>query len=1325
MKKITTAFLLVGLLFGTFPITPVYVFAQESTESEATVSSESKVEIETEEILSEEENYDELDEPAEDSVVEVDELAVDSEDEVFEEKENAIAASTTTVVVITDEITPTTDTNFDEEEKDPLSKLIDETIESVVEAIEKITPDPESNITFVENVELGIIYKFEGNNQVQVVFSKLPENSGSLSIEEVILTDEQVEMFGALSNIAYDITSSMENGSFEYDLKLPAPKKSGKATKVIYAESVDQLTKENKKTVEDSKVKVATFEETVDVSDLDHFTIFVVTSFEEVQTTPFDEGYNDIWFTNGAGSEIERVISGTNSVSSSEGNYHAEIDGYAFTRWNGYKADFPVGGYDTRVDVYLDMIEATGSNDLRFDFSSAINTPANVHRRDFIFSLGTNPSVAGEWLASVSNNSPGWPGNPARSPLTITETGWYTLESEFKDVAGVLEVTMNIYKKGNGTPVGTWGLSDPSDVIGSTVGGNRYGWFVYSDFALLPIDYPVIEYTEPDTEDPVTTFITPGNGDFVGTTDVTGTITDNENVAQYSFNVTGPVSWSTKKWTPNTDSVAFDLNLCEEDRLNTCDESTLPGGEYKVRVAAYDGNGNRDTSTNVTFILDRTAPETVFTSPDSGSDVETTNVTGMITDNANVAQYSFNITGPMNWSTKKFFPNTDSVNFALNLCEEDRLNTCDENTLPDGEYQVRVAAYDGNGNRDISTKITFILGDEEKELEATLEITYPAVDGDNVEKNSAVQFLATYMDDDEIVDTINFAIKTGTCEANTPGSNIAGFSTADNNSTYDPETGEFIATVDLSDDPAGEYCFVVNPVEQGGEENLREVRVFNLIDPEEEEELSCMPKALAELNSESTHEGTEEMVTEFKINSENFESLDSFGLFAEGDTPAEGSFTDEVVVKRTSDGFELYFYGNQEGTIKEFSGTFLLDDVDFSGASIAPGNEALETTTGFDDFIEIDTETGEVTFRLYVSTGNDSFVVSGLTPKEDCEDEEKVEYPYGTITNPSAGDLVSGIINLTAEYFDGDDENDDIVQWAVRKGTCTANTGTVAGNVDGLSSPFDWDGNLFSASLDTSLLDSGEHCFVFNPKDDSGEIDVRETVLFIIEEEEENEGSGSEENSNTLPVITLVGDNPLTIFIQETFTDPGATANDTEDGDITGDIVVGVDSVNTNTAGSYFITYNVIDSEGASAIEVERMVTVRERGGGGGGSSGGEVLGAFSGGEVLGAVSDSNQCGMYIFDYMRQSFPTNDPVEVAKLQGFLSEQGFFVPETGYFGPLTDRSVKDFQVAHSDEILLPWTNLGFTGGPSGYVYKTTRWKINNIVCPGSEDFPLIP
>lgn len=78
------------------------------------------------------------------------------------------------------------------------------------------------------------------------------------------------------------------------------------------------------------------------------------------------------------------------------------------------------------------------------------------------------------------------------------------------------------------------------------------------------------------------------------------------------------------------------------------------------------------------------------------------------------------------------------------------------------------------------------------------------------------------------------------------------------------------------------------------------------------------------------------------------------------------------------------------------------------------------------------------------------------------------------------------------------------------------------------------------------------------------------------------------------PVITLSGSDPVNLFVGDTYTDDGATALDDIDGNITADIVVGGDIVDTSAAGIYIITYNVSDSVGNPAIEVTRTVNVNE-----------------------------------------------------------------------------------------------------------------------------------
>ncbi|MBI9107528.1 MAG: DUF5011 domain-containing protein [Spirochaetales bacterium] len=73
------------------------------------------------------------------------------------------------------------------------------------------------------------------------------------------------------------------------------------------------------------------------------------------------------------------------------------------------------------------------------------------------------------------------------------------------------------------------------------------------------------------------------------------------------------------------------------------------------------------------------------------------------------------------------------------------------------------------------------------------------------------------------------------------------------------------------------------------------------------------------------------------------------------------------------------------------------------------------------------------------------------------------------------------------------------------------------------------------------------------------------------------------------PIISLIGDNPMQVAFEGVFTDPGATVTDNLDGSWT---VLSDDTVDTNTAGDYVLTYNAVDSDGNAATPVIRTVTV-------------------------------------------------------------------------------------------------------------------------------------
>ena len=75
------------------------------------------------------------------------------------------------------------------------------------------------------------------------------------------------------------------------------------------------------------------------------------------------------------------------------------------------------------------------------------------------------------------------------------------------------------------------------------------------------------------------------------------------------------------------------------------------------------------------------------------------------------------------------------------------------------------------------------------------------------------------------------------------------------------------------------------------------------------------------------------------------------------------------------------------------------------------------------------------------------------------------------------------------------------------------------------------------------------------------------------------------------PIITLLGNSPVTVEVGSVYVDAGATAFDSYDGVLTGSIVT-VNSVNTAVVGSYTVTYNVHDSNGNAAVQVTRTVNV-------------------------------------------------------------------------------------------------------------------------------------
>ena len=75
----------------------------------------------------------------------------------------------------------------------------------------------------------------------------------------------------------------------------------------------------------------------------------------------------------------------------------------------------------------------------------------------------------------------------------------------------------------------------------------------------------------------------------------------------------------------------------------------------------------------------------------------------------------------------------------------------------------------------------------------------------------------------------------------------------------------------------------------------------------------------------------------------------------------------------------------------------------------------------------------------------------------------------------------------------------------------------------------------------------------------------------------------------TLPIITLDGDNPTTVYLGSIYTDPGATAIDETDGSVP---IITTGSVDTNVIGIYNITYKAVDKAGNSASTTRNVKVI-------------------------------------------------------------------------------------------------------------------------------------
>ncbi|WGK65711.1 carbohydrate binding domain-containing protein [Croceiramulus getboli] len=161
--------------------------------------------------------------------------------------------------------------------------------------------------------------------------------------------------------------------------------------------------------------------------------------------------------------------------------------------------------------------------------------------------------------------------------------------------------------------------------------------------------------------------------------------------------------------------------------------------------------------------------------------------------------------------------------------------------------------------------------------------------------------------------------------------------------------------------------------------------------------------------------------------------------------------------------------------------------------------------------------------------------------------------------------------------------------WSDRSRSIVAGIGLSGGSFANTTETVNIDTNrqTYTLTLTANGFGAPDARVLFDSGAEVGLVNIDNVSLFL-----------DETTDTEAPVITLNGAATIEVMQGDTFTDPGATATDNVDGDLTSEIQVGGDTVDTTIPGTYAITYNVSDAAGNAADEVTRTVIVIDNGGG-------------------------------------------------------------------------------------------------------------------------------
>jgi len=242
-------------------------------------------------------------------------------------------------------------------------------------------------------------------------------------------------------------------------------------------------------------------------------------------------------------------------------------------------------------------------------------------------------------------------------------------------------------------------------------------------------------------------------------------------------------------------------------------------------------------------------------------------------------------------------------------------------------------------------------------------------------------------------------------------------------------------------------------------------------------------------------------------------------------------------------------------------------NVNCDASCIAASSLVVDLDDDNDGYTDID-EAAAGTDSLDVSAvpaDNDGDLISDVTDPDDDNDgviDTEDDFPFDDTKSERLGPdiTVPADITVAATNSDGTSASDDSI---------VAFLTTTAIDVE--------DGSVNVTHDAPDVFPIGPTTVTFSATNIAGVTETVQAVITIADQ--------------TAPVLTINGESEITLTLNDDYTEASSSATDNVDGDISANIVVAGDTVDTSVLKSYSVTYSVSDAAG-NTTEVTRLVTI-------------------------------------------------------------------------------------------------------------------------------------